>query len=172
MSKTVMRVMMIGLVAMLGAEAEAHYFIVGGKVKYCSVCVDVKLIKDETVPDVHLEEVEISLTTTSVDILCGTQISSPGQVNPLVVRRPIDGGDITTQLDSNGVQVTTAEVEAIVSDTALLVNRSFCGGIRPRDVLIREMHLTIKQCTLTPCVPAVSTLDVNCTLSAKFDLKH
>ena len=41
MSKTVMRVMMIGLVAMLGAKAEAHYFIVGGKVKYCSVCVDV-----------------------------------------------------------------------------------------------------------------------------------
>ena len=83
MSKTVMRVMMIGLVAMLGAKAEAHYFIVGGKAKYCSVCVDVNLTHDEMPPLDHPEEVEFSLTTTSVDILCpnGTLITSFGTVS-------------------------------------------------------------------------------------------
>jgi hypothetical protein len=40
MSKTVkrtMRVMMAGLVAMLGANAEAHYYVAAGKYKYCSL---------------------------------------------------------------------------------------------------------------------------------------
>ena len=40
MSKTVsgvMRVMMIGMVAMLGAKAEAHYIVVRGSYKYCSL---------------------------------------------------------------------------------------------------------------------------------------
>jgi hypothetical protein len=35
--------MMIGLVALLGAKAEAHYVYVSGKYKYCSICVDAKL---------------------------------------------------------------------------------------------------------------------------------
>jgi hypothetical protein len=48
--KRAMRVMMIGLVAMLGAKAEAHYYIVGGKVKYCSVCVDVASINHDPTP--------------------------------------------------------------------------------------------------------------------------
>jgi hypothetical protein len=51
MSKTVkraMRVIMIGLVAMLGANAEAHYIYVYGKYKYCSLhcIVDLKKVPD------------------------------------------------------------------------------------------------------------------------------
>jgi hypothetical protein len=43
MSKTVkraMRVMMVGLFALLGAKAQAHYVFVFGKYKYCSICLD------------------------------------------------------------------------------------------------------------------------------------
>jgi hypothetical protein len=36
--KSAMRVMMVGLVAMLGFKAEAHYVVVNGKAKYCSGC--------------------------------------------------------------------------------------------------------------------------------------
>ena len=80
MSKTVMRVMMIGLVAMLGAKAEAHYYVVAGKAKYCSVCVDAELAEHEEhsvnpttlteVPALHSEKVEFCVTTKSIDILC------------------------------------------------------------------------------------------------------
>ena len=48
MSKTVkraMRVMMIGLVALLGANAEAHYYVAAGKYKYCSLHCIVDLRK-------------------------------------------------------------------------------------------------------------------------------
>ena len=38
--KTVMTVTIIGLVAMLGAKAEAHTRIINGKPRVCSVCDD------------------------------------------------------------------------------------------------------------------------------------
>ncbi|MCA1851884.1 MAG: hypothetical protein LC647_05690, partial [Beggiatoa sp.] len=130
--------MMIGLVALLGAKAEAHYVYVAGKYKYCSVCVDAKLKgeKDSINPTTHTEELEFLLTTKSVEILCpDEQIpSSFGLILGLVVRRPIGGDDITTQVNGQDGPLTTAEVEACVSDVALLVNSDFCGGVPPCDV--------------------------------------
>ncbi|MGH8607921.1 MAG: hypothetical protein ACREX9_11030 [Gammaproteobacteria bacterium] len=178
MSKTVMRVMMIGLVAMLGAKAEAHYFIVGGKAKYCSICVDVKLIYED-VPPPHTEELEFVATIPQekAEILCldGTVKKSTDEV-VLRVRKLIGQGDITeAQLGTDSA--TTAEVEAIVSDAAFLTKKinkfNVCPDFSPVDVLVRAVNLKIisNQCTSTPCKP-VSSLEAVCTLSDKFDLKN
>ena len=45
---------MVGLVALLGAQAEAHYIVVGGTPKRCSHCVEAELEKhDSHKDDVH-----------------------------------------------------------------------------------------------------------------------
>ena len=184
MSKTVkraMRVMMIGLVALLGANAEAHYVYVAGKYKYCSVCNEAKLTaeNDSISPD-HTEQLEFILTTISTDetvppleILCpnGTIVPSWEQFT-LAVQRTIGEGDIT---NGEGGPLTIAEVQACVSDGALLVSSLFCDGDPPTDVLIRKMKAESKTSwcpvsNLLPCVP-VSTSVADCTLPGKFNLK-
>lgn len=94
MSKTVkrvMRVMMIGLVALLGAKAEAHYYVASGKYKYCSLHGHGYFTG---VPDPNLvgpAQVRGEATATLVEISCpnGTLVQSA--VNwVLVGQAPID----------------------------------------------------------------------------------
>jgi hypothetical protein len=78
MSKTVkraMRAMMIGLVALLGAEAEAHYYVASGKYKYCSLHCAVQLTE---VPDPisNPAQVRCEATATLVEIVCPKDQSS------------------------------------------------------------------------------------------------
>jgi hypothetical protein len=91
MSKTVkraMRVMMIGLVALLGANAEAHYVYAFGKYKYCSLHCVVDLRK---VPDPLSEPAKVKCEATasqgdtlSAEVSCpdGTLVQSnvPGPI--------------------------------------------------------------------------------------------
>jgi hypothetical protein len=88
MSKTVKRVMtvmMVGLVAMLGAKAEAHYIMLGGKLKYCSVCCVVDLVG---VPNPHSGG-EVKCEATASSILCpdGTEYK---QSVPMIGQSQID----------------------------------------------------------------------------------
>jgi hypothetical protein len=70
--KRAMRVIMIGLVAMLGANAEAHYYMVAGKYKYCSLdcAVDLREVPD---PISKSAQVRCEATAKSVEILCPDQ---------------------------------------------------------------------------------------------------
>jgi hypothetical protein len=81
MSKTVKRVMtvmMIGLVALLGAEAEAHTRWFNGKPRTCSICDRDGNEKGATLQDVPAEwsradlaVAELIVTTKEVTITCG-----------------------------------------------------------------------------------------------------
>jgi hypothetical protein len=179
-SKRVMGVLTVGLVAMLGAEAEAHYIVVAGKAKYCSVCVDVGLHGDEATPP-HDEEVEVTVTTSITEYLCQNTIQTVTDQVALVVRTSIEQGDITHATDQNGTLLltTTAEVKNIVvSDMALLVasNPSNpCGNVAPSDVLIRAMSLKIVYCDpgdLTLCKPLSTLQFEQCTLPVKFNFNN
>jgi hypothetical protein len=170
MSKRAMKVMLVGLVAMLGVKAEAHWKVVAGKLKFCSVCIEVELEEDRgTVdPNTHTEEVEFRLMTEKVEILCpgGTVVQSEDKVT-LVVRKPIDQGDM----------------KGVVSDTAFLAKPNFCPGSKPLDVLIRATKVEIKTyaCYLpdpsTPeepptCEQVREFVKLNCKLPNKFNFKN
>lgn len=170
--------MMIGLVALLGAKAEAHYVYVSGQYKYCSICVDAKLKGEEDSINLttHTEELEFLLTTELVEILCPDgRIVSSSDLFQFVVKKPIGKDDITTQVNGQGGPLTTAEVRACVSDTALLENSVFCG-VKPKDVLIREMRaeITTSACYILniPQCDTVDTFVTDCILPAEYDLNH
>ena len=174
MSKTVMRVMMIGLVAMLGAKVEAHYYVAGGQAKRCSVCVDAELAEHEEhtvnltnlteVPALHSEKVEFCVTTESVDILCPSNAKKKEvwkRVRLPVVQQQIVPG------------VTT--VQGIVSDDSLKdpsKHPDFCQGEIPDAVLIRAMKLKMETYTCAILDPnkceLYSELNGKCRLSKTY----
>jgi len=164
MCKTIMRLMMIGLVAMLGAKAEAHYVVVKGKVKYCSVCVEAELKEDKgnpVDPKTHDEKVEFRLMTKKIEILCPkeTVVQSTKNVT-LVVRKLI-----------------VQEVEGVVFDEASLVNSNFCPDSSPPDVLVRAMKVEIKTyaCDLLDpptCKQVRKSVKLDCKLPKKFDFNN
>ena len=67
--KTVMTVTMIGLVAMLGAKAEAHTRIINGKPRVCSVCDDDATVEEVPANFIGLAELIVK-TQKTVTILC------------------------------------------------------------------------------------------------------
>ena len=92
MSKTVKRVMtvmMIGLVALLGAKAEAHTRWINGKPRTCSICGHGTL---EEVPDPkkHPAVAELFVKTAEVRITCNdgstTTLNDPQDTATLVAR--------------------------------------------------------------------------------------
>lgn len=174
MFKTAISAMMVAMVSMSALEAEAHYFIVGGKAKYCSHCIDAEVEHDHQVPlGGHLEEIENRVRTQEVEILCkdGTEVLSVTPMN-LFAKRLLEDGDITTLVDDKGnTLLTTAELETRVSDAALRFDTVPCGD-RPREVLTRKMDVKIisRQCTSAPC-NEVNTFTATCTLPKRFNLK-
>jgi hypothetical protein len=187
MSKTVkkaMRVMMVGLVALLEAKAEAHYVYYAGRYKYCSVCNEAQLTEQDGSidPGPHTEKLQFVLTPKSIEILCPNEnipisIDDPLLQNlSLEVQKIIDVGDITT-LNGNGGPLTTAEVRACVNDAALLMNSTLhqlwdqvCGvDVIPTAVLIREMKAEIETswCKVSnplKCGTVSTHVDDDCTL--------
>jgi hypothetical protein len=91
MFKRAMRVMLVGLVAMLGAKAQAHYIVVQGKCVWHSLECRWEA-KDAEPPG----EVNSEATTSSVEIKCpdGTVEKKDTQVT-LVQQQPIVPADIT-----------------------------------------------------------------------------
>ena len=163
-----MRVMMIGVVAMLGTKVEAHYYAFKGKAKYCSVCVDAELADHEEhavnltnlieVPALHREKVEFCVTTESIDILCPSKAKRVWKRVRLPVVRQLIVPDATT-------------VQGIVSDDSLKTP-DLCQGLLPDAVLIRAMELKIKTyaCAildLKKC-ESVSELKGRCRLSTTY----
>ena len=158
--KRVMRVMMVGLIAMLGAKAEAHWYVVGGTPKRCSHCVDGELKKDHIKHDAftHTDVAEFRLTHEKGRLCvppnrkCITTKITNAKVKDglhLVVLKQIVAGDATyeaIEIDDNGIIFTapaTFNLVAKFSDS-LLKDEPLCPGpALPIDVLIRETALKI-----------------------------
>ncbi|MDQ3774177.1 MAG: hypothetical protein M3461_07330 [Pseudomonadota bacterium] len=188
--------MMIGLVALLGAKAEAHYYVASGKYKYCSVCSETQLTpQDGSIDsDPHTEKLKFVLTPKLIEILCPNEqipisIDDPLLQNlSLEVQKTIDAGDITTLLNGNGGPLTTAEVTACVNDAALLVNSTLdqlwdqiCGvDVIPTAVIIRNMKAEINTLAcdvlntdvLNTCDTVSTHVDDDCTLPKYSNLKN
>ncbi len=170
--KRVMRVMMVGLIAMLGAKAEAHYYVIGGIPKRCSHCVDGEFGKDHKEHDAvaHTDVAEFRLSTKKVDYLCPptgsiqqSTIANAMVKKDLVVLKQIVEGDAAYR-DKGGVYITgdatyteiTFENGSFVpvepamfnvvvkfSDSPLKDKAVCPGSVLPVDVLIRETDLSI-----------------------------
>jgi len=155
---------LVGLLAMLGTQAEAHYMYVDGRYYYHSVGCGVTIGSVPTPPDPFA--VTCAVVTTQVETLCpgGSIVGALLQVN--VSAQVLDPGE--------------TEVDVLVDDAPLLdgdVNNA-CGGSDPTDVLIREMATTV---TISKCVSLVgdpcsvllltSTAVATCELSEDYDLE-
>ncbi len=157
--KRVTRVMMVGLVTIMGVQAEAHYIVIGGRCYWHSgQCVR----QDEDVPPPPIVDIprgDIVARNVSVEVLC------PGFPQPpfitfvlpaeqtLAARAPIDQGDFTERQKRGGGVIsnisTNLEWDGVISDALFEENPlnpnaedfDFCAGQRPRDVIIRSMSV-------------------------------
>lgn len=186
-SKTVKRVttvMMIGLVAMLGAKAEAHYILVKNKIKFCSICIDVEHTEADTPAEVDVvmeadtpAEVEVVVTTKNVEILCSTgtvvKLTKPVMLS---TRKAITNITKSSIININGEPISGAKEEVVVSDAPFLapfrdVRTTFCPSrSNPLDVLIREMFVEID--TFDTQSKLAYTWKAACVLPAKFHFKN
>ncbi len=168
-SKTVervTRVMMVSLVALLGAQAEAHYIVVGGTPKRCNHCVEGEVKKDEDhKDDGHQDVAEFRLKTKVVDYQCAPPAGSTTPIVmkdqrvevDLVVLKQIVEGDVTSRditKDARGFIIPdppeTFNLVAEFSDSLLKEVFRGCGSVPPIDAAIRETALKIVSysCTL------------------------
>jgi hypothetical protein len=180
MSKTVKRVtrvMIVGLVAMLGAKAEAHYTVRYGKAYYCSVDVVAKLTGVDPID--LTAEAESVVTTKKVEYSCsdGTRGQST-EGWTLTARRLIHLDrdqdqhlgitvGIKTIPPAPPVEFVTAELVIIVSDQPLLDR--FCPT-SSGEIIIRSMSVVINIYTAARSVLASTAEFKNCTLSNKYNL--
>jgi hypothetical protein len=147
MSKTVKRVMtvmMIGLVALLGANAEAHTRWINGKPRICSICSK----PDETTLEEVLQDpnaltslvvAELTVKTKEVVIKCpdGTEVQLKNKMTLM---------DESPLIEWNADRFT-AKVDFFVSDEPigkLVVPLRLCGGALPYDVEIHRMQAEYK----------------------------
>lgn len=191
MSKTVMRVLMIGLVSMLGVEAEAHYVVVRGKCYWHSLecgredkeTPDPKEVFDPTRGPPP--EIEVVATPRRVELLC-----TDGRVEEINLRdrsvtlasgKPIGRGDFTSaRIDGKPVR-TNLQVQGIVSDSFFLEDPTLCrNGVPPEEVMIRVMSVEInlycspetdKLCFNKADEPHSSWRAERCTLPDTFSVK-
>lgn len=184
MSKTVKRVItvtMIGVVAMLGVTAEAHYVVIRGRCYWHShECSRQDTDVRDPVP--ILLTGEVISTTNRVELLCpGGNVE--GEPVTLTARKPIVPSDTTRVTNSQGQISRNAEWTVIVSDGYFLAS-TFCPGsvppVPPQDVIIREMSVkmnlycssrTDRECSGTPGAPH-STWEATCTLPGGFNFSN
>ncbi|OOO03723.1 MAG: hypothetical protein USCGTAYLOR_00002 [Chromatiales bacterium USCg_Taylor] len=149
MYKTAMRVMMIGMVAMLGVEAEAHYMYVSGRYYYHSIGCYAEI---GTRFPPNRWEVECQVNATRVELLCP------------------DGSTVTLNLDtpvslSAHVQKSAGKksAEVLVDDSSLLN----LGACAPERALVRNMvgTVTIYMCNGTGKDPCSSRLKTSTAMS-------
>ena len=108
--KSAMRVMMVGLVALLGANAEAHYVVVSGKYKYCSLHCIVDLRKVPN-PILWPAEVKCEATAALVEISCPNETLVQVPVNvDMVGQGRIDQEDWTAYKSDPGLGKAHVEV--------------------------------------------------------------
>jgi hypothetical protein len=158
--KKVTRVMMVGLIAMLGAKAEAHWYVAGGTPKRCSHCVDAELTdRDEKHDFEHTEEADFHLTAKTVRLLCQTTDNGVStldltnrSVDLAVQKRIVPPGDVTYRSIDSGRSPegpATFDLTAKFSDLLLKEDPDLlCVGtgllrLPPIDVLILNTSLTI-----------------------------
>lgn len=156
----------VGLLAMLGTQAEASYTYVNGQWVYHSVGCQVTIGSLPNPPDPLA--VGCVVTTAQVDALCP---------NLSIVSLPIQVSLSAQQLLDPGV----TQVEVVVSDSPLLnygniVNA--CGGSAATAALIRNMVSTVTIQCIGPSAscPAplltTSTAAATCTLPTQFNLNN
>ena len=124
MSKTVKRVMtvmMVGLVAMLGAKAEAHWVNVGGRCVWHSFECSRMDTNRPPPPDNPLPFVELLATPIHGQVLCPGTPPVPkdiGLTEPMRTRRTqLTLSDITQLQDPvSGDAISTSEWQRIISD--------------------------------------------------------
>lgn len=179
-AKRVTRVMMIGLVAMLGAEAEAHWVVVRGKCYWHSLeCVREDTEVPDPVPILFPPLVELVASPIKVEGLCPDSDGDgvleveniPLPNNPVILATPrtrIDQRDITERRGTNSRYL---EVERIVSD-ALFYTTSCSSGLSPIEVIVRvwssvEMNLYLN--SVQP-IPHSAWRAGTCTLPDEFHL--
>ena len=165
MFKSVKTIALVGLLAMLGTKAEAHYMYYDGRYYYHSVGCEVTIGDLPSSPDPVA--VHCLVATLKLETLCPDEsiVSSLLQVN-LSAQELLDAGE--------------TQVEVLVSDSPLLnpnINNA-CGSSTPTDILIRKMAstVTISQCASLvghPCSVLVttSTAATTCELSEDYDLE-
>ena len=180
MSKTVkraMRVMMIGLVALLGVKAEAHYVYYAGRYKYCSLhCVaDLKKVPD---PIEEPAKVKCEATATSVEILCPDQSLVQSPVNwVLVGQGPID------QSNWNDQGKAHVEVNLPMPDSLLEQLHGLCindGDWTPTPGRVKILTMPEAEICVVPSGPDLPALgDVldghaldQCSTAASTDTFH
>jgi hypothetical protein len=171
MSKTVKRVMtvmMIGLVALLGAGAEAHTRWINGKPRVCSICSGPEDTMLEEVPaDLINPKIpapavaELIVKTNEVTITCSdnTKVKLKGKKDEaiLIAETPSNlwAYDPTTKI---------ARVRFFVSDELFEI-LGFCGVAKIIDVQILKMSAKYKAsgCTDSGCSSRVrlSTMTLN-----------
>lgn len=156
----------VGLLAMLGTKAEAHYMYVNGDWVYHSIGCQATIGSLLNPPGPLVEECVVN--TAMVETLC-PDLS--------IVSLPIQVSLVAQVLMAPG----QTQAEVIVSDAPLLdvnLNPS-CGDSTPTDVLILNMNSTISifQCVgpvVAPCSVRLltSTAAAQCELPAQFNLDN
>lgn len=182
MCKRVMRVMMVGLLAILGAAAEAHLIVKNGKGWVCSICVSAEASEENqgsVDPTKHIELLEYLVMIRRTELLCPNDVEDSKVPVNLVVRKQVEPSDITRVINQEGklVGLARADVAARVSDLPLKEDLKCSDSSSAGDVLVRQAGVVINTyaCDLTdPTVcSSVSSLSLGtCTLSGKFNLKE
>jgi hypothetical protein len=154
---------LVGLLAMLGTKAEAHYYYYNGYWYYDSVGCDVTIGSLPTTPDPL--DVVCVVTTTQVEALCPLP-------QPHVVSLSIQVILSAQQHLVPAPGQAQAHVQVVVSDTPLLSNPDIlaaCSNSTPTAVLIRKLASTVTiQCEgpssscLAPLL-TTSTATATCT---------
>ncbi|MGH8489429.1 MAG: hypothetical protein ACREXS_11355 [Gammaproteobacteria bacterium] len=187
-SKTVkraMRVMMIGLVAMLGVKAEAHYIVVKGRCVWHSLeCYREDEAPQDPVPILFPPVGEVVATPLKVQVLCpgGVQdLDLSKEEWTLAAQKPILQSDITRVTTPRGKTSGNAEWTVVVSDAHFLEDPEavFCPDRKnPQEVLIHEMSVKMNlYCSrfdpkCKPNVPHSTWEAKSCVLPVGFDVKN
>lgn len=178
MSKTVkraMRVMMFGLVAMLGANAEAHFHKVGGTGYWCSFCFLLHLSEEQDLPFGAHEQFDLALKTKELEYSCRARkpevVKTPVELR---VRKDLVRGDLTREFkDDKQVGLASASVLTVVSHTALLGAHLCEDGLQADDVLIRDTDVTATFYECSPdCKPYGEIAKFNCKFPKKYNLRN
>lgn len=153
--KRVMTVMMIGLVAMLGANAEAHtLWIPGQKPRVCSHCYDGKLRVEEHHP---IWQADYTVTTKLIEISCQGE-------EPVQSMEPVT---LSAQTPVNRLAGVVAVSFKISDETISRLGSCTDPSVKPIVELLQvQVDLNAYECTDDACANRVLTSTLtyaNCT---------
>lgn len=144
---------LVGLLAMLGTKAEAHYMYAGGDWYYHSVGCQATIGDLPTNPDPL--RVTCTLDVLQVELLCPdmTTVSLNFNLGEIILKDYID------------IPAGQTEAEVLVDDDSLL-NLAGCTG-EPIHALIRNMASTV---TISVPPLVTSTATATCTLPDEYSI--